>query len=218
MKQRVKTVFLGGAAVLAGWIAWGLYSTWSTESVPYERLRTVDGVELRRYPETVTVETTAPDGRTAFRRLFRYLSGANASGQSVSMTTPVETQGESIAMTTPVRSRSSDTATANDTDHTDGMRMAFYLPAEYTPDRAPTPTDPSVRLVVEPAEQVGRVCVSLDDRSGLRIEQENRDTEGVKNLLIDVQPLLAFALRHARFGSIHGAGWGFRTEPEWPRS
>ena len=91
MKQRVKTVFLGGAAVLAGWIAWGLYSTWSTESVPYERLRTVDGVELRRYPETVTVETTAPDGRTAFRRLFRYLSGANASGQSVSVTTPVET-------------------------------------------------------------------------------------------------------------------------------
>ena len=154
MKQRVKTVFLGGAAVLAGWIAWGLYSTWSTESVPYERLRTVDGVELRRYPETVTVETTAPDGRTAFRRLFRYLSGANASGQSVSMTTPVETQGESIAMTTPVRSRSSDTATANDTDHTDGMRMAFYLPADYDPETAPEPTEPAVRLRVEPETTV----------------------------------------------------------------
>jgi len=150
--------------VLAGWIAWGLYSTWSTESVPYDRLRTVDGVELRRYPETVTVETTAPDGRTAFQRLFRYISGTNASGQSVSMTTPVETQGESLPMTTPVRSRSADRGddtdkhAGHDEDHdsaiSDGMRMAFYLPADYDPETAPEPTDPAVRLRVEPETTV----------------------------------------------------------------
>ena len=171
MKRRVKAVLGGAAAVVAGWIAWGLYSTWSTESVPYERLRTVDGVELRRYPETVTVETTAPDERTAFRRLFRYISGTNRTGQSVSMTAPVETQGESIPMTTPVRSGSvedsesvgdddavdrgdhgSDTGDTGETG--DGMRMAFYLPADYGPETAPEPIDPSVWLRAEPETTV----------------------------------------------------------------
>ncbi len=164
MKRRLKTLVLGGAAVLGGWIAWGLYSTWSTESVPYDRLRTVDGVELRRYPETVTVETAAPDGRTAFRRLFRYLSGTNVSGQSVSMTTPVETQGEPLPMTTPVRSLSvdrgddADKHAGHDDDYdstsSDGMRMAFYLPADYDPETAPEPIDPSVWLRVEPETTV----------------------------------------------------------------
>ena len=171
MKRRVKTVLLGGVAVLAGWIGWGLYATWSTESVPYDRLRTVDGVELRRYPETVTVETTASDERTAFQRLFRYISGTNVTGQSVSMTAPVETQGESIPMTTPVRSGSveddesvdrhdsldddGDRVDAADHDaHDDEMRMAFYLPADYGPETAPEPIDPAVRLRVEPETTV----------------------------------------------------------------
>jgi hypothetical protein len=34
------------------------------------------------------------------------------------------------------------------------MRMAFYLPAEYGPGTAPVPTDPTVRLVVEPPKTV----------------------------------------------------------------
>ena len=169
--QRRKTVFLGGAAALAGWIAWGLYSRRSTESVPYERLRTVDGVEIRRYPETVTIETTASDERTAFGRLYRYLSGVNVTGQSVSMTTPVETRGESRP-TTPVRSGAVDhdgdgidAATADGADHArpdatddsatdDGTRMAFYLPADYDPETAPKPIDPAVELRVEPATTV----------------------------------------------------------------
>ena len=156
MNRPVKGLLVGGAAALAGWIAWGLYSTWSTESVPYDRLRTVDGVELRRYPETITVETTADDEQAAFQRLFRYISGTNRSGQSVSMTAPVETQGESLPMTTPVRSRSVEDGDPvdrgdreDDPDH-DGMRMAFYLPADYDPVTAPEPIDPAVRLRVEP--------------------------------------------------------------------
>jgi len=164
MHRRSKAL-LGGAAVLAGWIGWGLYSTWSTESVPYERLRTVDGIEIRQYPETVTVETTAPDERAAFQRLFRYISGVNVPGKSISMTTPVETQGESIPMTAPVRSESVDRADATTTGGADhdslaeapdsatsgGMRMAFSLPADYGPETAPEPIDPAVELRVEPA-------------------------------------------------------------------
>ncbi|WP_253736956.1 SOUL family heme-binding protein [Halohasta salina] len=175
MKRRLKAALVAGVVVLAGWIGWGLYAARSTESVPYERLRTVDGVEIRRYPETVTVETTASDERTAFGRLYRYISGVNVTGTSLSMTTPVETRGGSLPMTTPVRSGAVDhdgdrveTTTADGADHgspdadhgspdaevdsatSDGTRMAFYLPADYDAETAPEPIDPAVELRVDP--------------------------------------------------------------------
>jgi len=54
--------------------------------------RTLNGSEIRRYPQTVLVETVAPNQRIAFRRLFNYISGANRGNESISMTAPVETQ------------------------------------------------------------------------------------------------------------------------------
>ncbi len=136
------------------WISWGAYVARHTDRVPYEPMETVDGVELRRYPRTVLVETTAGDTGTAFGRLFRYLSGANDGGEgvatggtAVAMTAPVRTllgEGATVAMTAPVR-----------TDRGGGpVTMAFYLPASYTRETAPVPTDPAVRLVVEPARTV----------------------------------------------------------------
>ncbi|MFW5905749.1 MAG: heme-binding protein, partial [archaeon] len=74
-----RAVAIGASVFLAGWIGWGLYSGRSVDSVPYERETSVDGVEIRRYPQLVLAETTANDQITAFRRLFRYISGANES-------------------------------------------------------------------------------------------------------------------------------------------
>jgi hypothetical protein len=139
----------GTATLLFAWVGWGLYVRRSTTSIPYDRLRSLGGAELRRYPETVLVETTAPDQRTAFRRLFRYLDGQNGGGESISMTAPVETQqGESIAMTAPVLSESAENG------GTDGIRMAFYLPPSYELDTAPAPTDDDVWLRSEPEQTV----------------------------------------------------------------
>ena len=134
--------------MLAAWTAWGVYSTRSADPVPYRTLETIDGVELRRYPETVLVETTASNERTAFRRLFQYISGANDGAEEISMTAPVATQaGESIPMTTPVRSGPTDREAG-------GIRMAFYLPPDYDPESAPKPTDSTLELVVEPPKTI----------------------------------------------------------------
>ncbi|PCR88982.1 SOUL family heme-binding protein [Natrinema ejinorense] len=138
--RSIRTLVLGAGGLLALWIGWGAYVSRTTERVSSETLDRFDGVEVRRYPRTVLAETTAPDDGTAFRRLFRYISGANARGEDVAMTAPVTTRGESISMTAPVRTES----------ESDDVRMAFYLPSTYTPDTAPTPTDTDVRLVVEP--------------------------------------------------------------------
>ena len=148
MRPLTKTILVGGGVIFAGWVGWGIYSTTKAKSVPYEKLRTLNGSELRRYPQTVRVETTAPNQRLAFRRLFEYISGANQGSESISMTAPVETQtGESIAMTAPVRSE----AAGSDAET---IRMAFYLPAEYDPATAPEPTEANVTLVTEPQKTV----------------------------------------------------------------
>jgi hypothetical protein len=132
--------------------------------VEYDTVARLGDVEIRRYPPTVLVETVAPTESAAFRRLFRYISGANRSATEVSMTAPVESAGESIPMTAPVeseterRSESISMTTPVESDTTDaGVRMAFYLPAEYDYDTAPRPTDDSVRLV----EQPGRTLAVL---------------------------------------------------------
>ncbi|MFO7925359.1 MAG: SOUL family heme-binding protein [Halobacteriota archaeon] len=148
MKPLTKAVLVGGGVVFAGWVGWGIYSTRKANSVPYEQLRILNGGELRQYPQTVLVETTAPNQWIAFRQLFRYLSGANRGNESISMTTPVETQrGTSISMTAPVRSEATET-------DADTVRMAFYLPSEYSPETAPEPTDSDVTLVTEPQKTV----------------------------------------------------------------
>jgi hypothetical protein len=130
--------------LLSLWIGWGAYVSTTTERVPYERLEGIDGVEIRQYPRTIQVETTAPDAGTAFRRLFRYIKGAHEADVDVAMTAPVRTRGETIAMTAPVQTATNEAE----------MTMAFFLPADYTPDSAPKPTDESVRLVVEPSRTV----------------------------------------------------------------
>ncbi|MFT4891156.1 MAG: hypothetical protein ACI9YT_002078 [Halobacteriales archaeon] len=146
-----KAALLAGGGLLAGWIAWGLYSGRSTERVPYERRDRFDGVEIRHYPRTVLVETAAADQAAAFRRLFEYISGANERNESVAMTAPVATEGgQELPMTAPVLSGDVDAEGGAD----DRTRMAFYLPPAYDPETAPVPTDPAVRLVVEPPKTV----------------------------------------------------------------
>ncbi|CDK37822.1 heme-binding protein [Halorubrum sp. AJ67] len=148
MRSLTKMILVGGSVVLAGWVGWGFYSTKKAKSVPYEQLRTVNGTEIRRYPQTILAETTAPTQRIAFQRLFRYISGTNQSNESISMTAPVETQsGDSIPMTAPVRSEATET-------EAETVRMAFYLPSEYTPETAPEPTEPDVTLITEPEKTV----------------------------------------------------------------
>lgn len=166
MRTRTKAALAGTAGLLGLWLAWGAYTTRTTERVPYDTLSRLDGVEFRRYPRTVLAETTAPDDGASFQRLFRYISGANETSEAVAMTAPVATRGEKIPMTAPVRTlragresipmtASIRTGQARTTGDGDGaVTMAFYLPSDYTPETAPTPTDPAVRLVVEPARTV----------------------------------------------------------------
>lgn len=152
---RLRAVAGGVAGLVAAAGAWTLYQRSTTDTVPYTTVATVDDAELRRYPASVAVETVASSRREAFRRLFRYISGANEGDAKIAMTAPVEvtdhedgagertgrgSDGRAIPMTAPVEAAETEA----------GVRMAFFLPAEYDYESAPRPADDAVEPVAVP--------------------------------------------------------------------
>jgi hypothetical protein len=143
MRTATKAAALALGA-LGVWSAYRTYSDRQVDSVDYEVVDHLGRVELRRYPDTVVVETTATDDGTAFRRLFRYIAGANVVDEEIAMTAPVATESASgdengsteVPMTAPVATESTKS----------GVRMQFFLPEHYTAESAPTPTDDSVSV------------------------------------------------------------------------
>jgi hypothetical protein len=127
----------------------------ATEEAPFQLVRKVGEVEVRKYPPLVVVETTVQGdmteaGDAAFRPLFRYISGANQRKEEIAMTAPVIQEGEKIAMTSPVIQEGRGGA----------WIVQFVLPAKYTMANAPTPTEPNVRLRETPARMVAAIRYS----------------------------------------------------------
>jgi DNA gyrase inhibitor GyrI len=116
---------------------WGT-AVMAIEEPKYTVLRTTDLYEIRDYADRVAVETIQGDGENgAFQRLFKYISGTNVQSSKIAMTVPV-TQSTKIAMTAPVTQSTGK----------DGTAMRFFLPASYTMDTAPVPSDDRVKLVL----------------------------------------------------------------------
>lgn len=130
----------------------------TSEEASYNVLREEGHIELREYDELVVAETFVKAdfdeaGGIAFRRLFKYISGANTAQTKIAMTAPVLAdpgEGDEITMTPPVLGQK----------HEDGWRYMFVLPATYTKDSAPTPTDPAVTLVSVPRTKVAALRYS----------------------------------------------------------
>lgn len=138
-----------GSLLLAGCSVFGVRS--GTEQPEYRIVeRLSEDVEVRRYGPRVAAETTVeqddPEAarNDAFRRLFDYISGANRAADEISMTAPVAVAAgaRDIAMTAPVETREREGRTT----------MRFFLPAPYSLETAPAPTDSQVDVVSVPAE------------------------------------------------------------------
>lgn len=128
-----------------------------TEQQPYQVLQSHPQFEVRSYPAHLVaeVDVQAPfeeAGNAAFSTLLGYITGRNQARQSIAMTAPVlQGPGQKIAMTAPVVQAEQPT----------GMQtVAFVLPADLTPESAPVPTDPRVRIRVVPAGRAAAVRYS----------------------------------------------------------
>lgn len=152
---RTRTFLAAGALALAGASAYRTYRDRATERVPYDVLDRFGPVELRAYPPSVLVETTAASDGEAFRRLFGYISGENRDAERVGTAAPAESDGTEIPTTAPVETGAAD---SEGTDS--GVRVGFYLPVEYDAHTAPRPTDPAVELVAVPARTLAALRFS----------------------------------------------------------
>ena len=116
-----------------------------TEQQPYDVLTRSPGFELRRYPAhlvaEVEVDSSFTDaGNKAFGVLVAFISGRNSRNAKVPMTAPVVQQqaSTSIAMTSPV---------VQEAGVEPGRQVvAFVMPAEFSLDTLPTPTDSRITV------------------------------------------------------------------------
>lgn len=145
-------VSIVGSTLLAGCSVVGVRA--GTEQPKYNVVEQIsEDVEVRQYGARVAAQVTvnrrgrSASENAAFGALAGYIFGKNRSQSEIAMTSPVQTStsrdsaSEKIAMTSPV-----STATTHD-----GMTMRFFLPSEYTKDRAPVPLNSNVSIVdVEP--------------------------------------------------------------------
>lgn len=183
----------------------GVFGIRPYEEPRYDVLATLSGgVEIRRYAPRLAAQIDMPgtDERArdeAFRALFRYIAGANASEEKVEMTVPVATEArsEKIAMTVPVETTQNET----------GVRMQFFLPARYAAGSAPRPTDDRIRIVQAPEETLAVLRFSgratAEDRARRTVELLRsleaaswRPVGGVAFLFYDAPFTLPFARRN----------------------
>ena len=133
-------------------------------------------IEVRSYEPYVVAEITVAGSfdratNSSFGPLFRYISGANRSRENIEMTTPVlveptgQPASEKLAMTVPVL-----VEPRTSSERLNGQRlageeigawtMAFVLPAGYTSETAPLPTDSEVVIREVATHQVASIRFS----------------------------------------------------------
>ena len=110
-----------------------------TQEVPYEVVKKVGDIEIHRYPEVILAVVEGFIDDSGFGLLFQYISGENKTRRRIAMTAPVITS-EKITMTAPV-------ITKNE-------YMAFALPASYTKETVPVPTNTTVKIEVQPKKEM----------------------------------------------------------------
>ena len=110
-----------------------------TEEAPFEVVKKMGDIEIRQYPEIILAVVDDDSDYSGFGILFNYINGENKTRQRIAMTAPVITS-EKISMTAPVITKNS--------------YMAFVLPSSYTKDSVPTPTNPAVRIEIQPPKHM----------------------------------------------------------------
>jgi SOUL heme-binding protein len=100
-------------------------------------------IEVRNYESMVLVSSSmSADGMNgAFRNLFKYITGENEGSAEIAMTAPVlmneseaVSKGTEIAMTAPVFMK----------ERSEQQVMSFVMPADFTIQSTPKPTNPDV--------------------------------------------------------------------------
>src|SRR5271165_2305020 len=129
------------AVVVLGAALWGPIVS-NVEQPKYKLIQTYGNIEVREYAPMIVAEVELHGQReeaikAGFRIIADYIFGNNSSGQKVAMAAPVTQQeSEKIAMTAPVMQQRNERT----------WHVCFVMPASYTMETLPKPTNPAVKL------------------------------------------------------------------------
>ena len=165
-----------GAFMMSGCSVFGASGV---EEAPYKVLKSDGAIEVRHYESMVLAVTPMErdsKGRDgSFGRLFQYITGANVAAKDIPMTAPVfmadKDESAQISMTAPVFMGG------------EGTMMSFVLPADYTMETAPKPTNSKVWL-----QEVTDYRVAAIRFSGLLSGKNTSKHEAVLRMWIEEQP------------------------------
>lgn len=171
MKQR-RMLYFGTVVIfaLAGVLAWNTMARAAYESAEYKSIVVEGNFEVREYPDLMLVATKTQldsQGRDgSFMKLFRYISGANASEQKISMTTPVFMENDDAASS---------------------VQMGFVMPKDVAINGTPQPTGEGIDVV---KRKGGRFAVvrfpgQLNSKSAKESEAKLRDWMKAQGLTAD---------------------------------
>ena len=155
------------------------------EKPEYEVLYQDGKIEYRLYQPYIVAQTNVSvedeyngASNEGFRRLFKYITGANNADIDIAMTAPVQMNmdnaGEKIAMTAPVQQKSNG----------DFLQVAFMLPSKFNMDTAPAPADERVFIREIPGRIMAVIRYSgrWTDRNRAKYEKrlrENLQSHGI---------------------------------------
>ena len=115
----------------------------AVEEAEYKASKKDGDFEIREYSPSIVAETLVKSdfegaSNKAFRTLFKYIDGENKTRDKIAMTAPVsqEPDSQKIAMTAPVSQEAAD----------EGWLVSFMMPASFTMETIPEPTNPDVRI------------------------------------------------------------------------
>jgi hypothetical protein len=138
-----------------------------TQEIPYTLIKKIGQLEIRRYKEVLLAVVEGFIDDSGFSLLFQYINGENKAQRRIAMTAPVITS-EKITMTAPVLSKNE--------------YMAFALPTSYTRETVPVPTNPAVKIKIEPKKEVA--VLRFSGRT-----PEARREKFIQKLLVSLQTL-----------------------------
>jgi hypothetical protein len=140
--------WIAAAVVVTGAAAWGPIVS-NVEQAKYEVVESHGAIEIRDYSPMIVAEALVPGERKAaindgFRTIADYIFGNNVPKQNVAMTAPVIQQpAEKIAMTAPVIQEGAGNL----------WKVRFVMPASYTMDTLPKPSNDKVKLEMIPTKR-----------------------------------------------------------------
>lgn len=144
--------------LVASFLSMSITILLSSPAIAYEEpryavLAVVNTVEYRQYEPYLVAETfvsgeseRSEATSVGFRRLFDYISGANAKQTEIPMTAPVQQQisGVEIDMTAPVQQASVD----------GGWIVSFIVPDQYSEADVPQPINSDIYIRAVPRQLV----------------------------------------------------------------